>query len=63
MHYIILRKTTLNGSVIEQDKFMGTAPDQWNATNITNILNDDVKLLQTKTLNGFHFEFYFKCYE
>jgi hypothetical protein len=55
--YVILRKTTLNGVVIEDNRFISTATD-WHAAHVgASLFNDDIKT-SLKALVGFNITFY-----
>jgi hypothetical protein len=60
--HIILRRTTLNGVVIEDARFIGMAPTRKQAEEIASIFEDDPKIA-SKALVGFAFYFYVRSYE
>lgn len=60
--HIILRRTTLNGVVIEDARFISTAPSRQQAEEVASIFEDDTKPA-FKSLIGFSFHFYVRTYE
>jgi hypothetical protein len=60
--HIILRRTTLNGVVIEEARFISTAPSRPQAEEIASIFEDDTRH-NLKPLIGFVFYFYVRSYE
>jgi hypothetical protein len=60
--YVIIRRVTFNGVIIEDGRFIGTAPTYKQANEVASLFQDDT-LTITKALVGFKFDFYVKCFE